>query len=166
MISDIDAVLDSGHVRRWHQHPIMSKHVENLAEHQWKVAVLMHWLDPDASQSDLIAALTHDVGEVIAGDLSPYAKALVGEAHAEVEVRARHDMVQIGSVLRPGHLLRVADKLAAWDFMLRNEPSLRWTEEWQVAVEYVINLGRTVTRDDRVPDLIARRHAELIERRL
>lgn len=158
-IKNIEMILDSGHVRRWHQHPIMSKHAENLAEHQWKVAMFTLWLDPDVSRAELIDALTHDVGELGAGDLAPSTKSQIQHEHAEIEARSRHEMVRI--CVMDTSARELADKLAAWDFMMRNEPSLRRTDEWIVAVMYIQCVGTSICGDDRVEDLIRTRNDAL-----
>jgi 5'-deoxynucleotidase YfbR-like HD superfamily hydrolase len=164
MIKNIEKLLDSGHVRRWHQHPVMSKHAENLAEHQWKVAMFTLWLDPEVSRAELIDALTHDVGELGAGDLSPITKAQMQHEHAEIEARSRTEMVR--NTVLDTSARELADKLAAWDFMTRHEPSLRWTDDWVVSVQYMQSVGYRICGDDRVLDLIKQRNDTLGARRL
>jgi 5'-deoxynucleotidase YfbR-like HD superfamily hydrolase len=58
-------VLLSGEVMRWHTHddPRLRRCGETDAAHQWGVAILVQWLDPECSKATLLWALTHDVGE-------------------------------------------------------------------------------------------------------
>lgn len=114
MIRDITQVLRSGHVRRWHQNPDMAACGENNAEHQWNVAAILLYIEPNATREQLIAALFHDVGELKVGD-KPWTMKHefphLAKHHAEVEASERSKMVQCEAWDDP--VVNAADKLAA-----------------------------------------------------
>ena len=131
MIQDIKQLIRSGGVKRWHQYPEMNGCNENLAEHQWTVAMLVLFFDPDASREDLIFALTHDVGELEAGDLSRQSKALNVIMEAETLARRRILSGKWDSgEYRHTHAIHLADRLAAWIKMMQFNPSLRRETAW------------------------------------
>ena len=62
---------DSGLCQRWHTNPELSKTNDCLAGHHGRVAQIILKNHPDPSINLIRAALTHDAGEYLAGDL-PY----------------------------------------------------------------------------------------------
>lgn len=69
----IKPVLDSGDVLRYHAATVDRK--QNLAEHQWGVALILKHIYPEASVDLIMEALTHDAGEAYTGDIpSPVKK--------------------------------------------------------------------------------------------
>ena len=135
-------ILRSGEVRRWHQNPEMVDCDERNSSHQWDTAMVLLYLEPNVSRDTLIYALTHDVGELIAGDLSsPFKREypLVAHAHGEVELQCRSSIVGFDTSpvrLSPHSvsLVRAADRLAAYWRMIRHRPALRHTDEWREMV--------------------------------
>ena len=125
MIQDIKQLIRSGGVKRWHQYPEMNGCNENLAEHQWTVAMLVLSFDPDASREDLIFALTHDVGELEMGDLSRQSKAMPGFMEEEALARKRIIVED-----EDCGVISLADPLAAWIKMMQFNPSLRRETAW------------------------------------
>lgn len=153
MINNIIHQLDSGRVRRWHSNPDMVDCGENNAEHQWRVAVFLLWIEPNASRHLLIAALTHDTGELMVGDLPKPVK----EAHPEMykmhEAVERSQRLRITSFAqhlsqREIRILKLCDALAALEQMALHAPGLRKTKEWGKAVlraqDETVELSNTV----------------------
>jgi 5'-deoxynucleotidase YfbR-like HD superfamily hydrolase len=64
---NIRNVLHSGDVARFHNHVGIDK--QNIAEHQWGVALIVEYIYPEGSKSLLLAALTHDAAEYYMGDI-------------------------------------------------------------------------------------------------
>ena len=62
----------SSFVRRWHTDARLAPTGQTLGHHQWGVATLILTLHPNPSRSLILAALTHDAGELLTGDV-PYA---------------------------------------------------------------------------------------------
>lgn len=135
MIHNIFDMLDSGRVRRWHCNPDMADCGEDNAQHQWHVAVFVLWLKPEASRELLIAALTHDTGELMTGDL-PYpvksANPEMYQMHEAIEREKRLSIIKTERLTEHEiNVLKAADRLAAWDRMLRHAPGLRHRSDWR-----------------------------------
>lgn len=133
-------ILRSGEVRRWHQNPEMVDCNERNSSHQWDTAMILLHLDPNVSRDALVYALTHDVGELIAGDLSsPFKREypLAAHAHSKVEMAVREHILCGNSpllTLDDATLIRTADQLAAYWRMIRHRPALRHDAEWSEMV--------------------------------
>ena len=132
MIHNARKLLRSGLVLRWHQNPDMSGCRETNAEHQWSVAMLVLTMEPEASRDLLIAALTHDAGEIDVGDLAFTSAA--PEGYREMERDARAALIDIPELSPREHMiLAAADRISAYHKMMQWNPSLaakddRWTE--------------------------------------
>lgn len=59
----------SSFVRRWHTDARLAPTGQTLGHHQWGVATLVLLLHPNPSRSLILAALTHDAGEMLTGDV-------------------------------------------------------------------------------------------------
>jgi 5'-deoxynucleotidase YfbR-like HD superfamily hydrolase len=70
--------LRSGGVQRYHAQPDIP--TQSTAEHMWGVAMLMMMFYPHCSKNLILAALTHDCGEVGVGDIPSPTKA----AHPDI----------------------------------------------------------------------------------
>jgi hypothetical protein len=82
----------SGNVRRWHHNPALAHTGQTDADHQGRCVQLLLALHPAASPMLVRAAAFHDVGELVAGDLSldfKRANPEIATAHAEFEHAAR-----------------------------------------------------------------------------
>jgi len=64
---NIKNLLNSGQVVRFHNHVGIDK--QSLAEHQWGVAMIVQYIEPECSKDLLLAALTHDAAEYYTGDM-------------------------------------------------------------------------------------------------
>lgn len=119
--------LNSGYVRRWHTHPFMSECGENLAAHQWGVAAIAIWLEPDISRDGLMLALFHDVGEALTGDLKgPFVAAYPAET-APIKAREQAHMEDLtGGVFGVSeweqNVVHVADKMHGYLTLYRYRP--------------------------------------------
>lgn len=100
-------MLDSGEVTRYHANPRLSRFGQTDAHHQWRCFVIILALHPNPSRDLLIAAATHDGGELMVGDLPyPVKKAHpgLGDVLNKIEAEQR---IKIGF---PHYELNEADK--------------------------------------------------------
>lgn len=128
-------LLRSGQVRRWHSNPDLGECGENNAQHQWAVAMIAWRLKPDISRAGLLYALTHDAGELVAGDLGYEFKRDNPEfaaAHRAYEFAARERMLPAPADCPEGEadLVKLADWVSAWNTMCRYFPSLAIRDDW------------------------------------
>ncbi len=134
----LSQVYRSGQVIRWHQNPEMNRAMQTNADHQWGVAVIiMSEFPDDVSVRLLRAALLHDVGEVVVGDLpgplkrDPRNTKLV-ELHTLAETYARNAMgIMLPRNRREAMILKYADTKEAYMTMLRHNPGLAARYDWQ-----------------------------------
>lgn len=86
----IGFMRDGMNVRRYHQYTLIES--DTVGKHSAGVALFANLIDPTARKEVLLAALFHDLGEVILGDIpAPTKRALSQSARDEldnVEVRA------------------------------------------------------------------------------
>ena len=131
----IAEVLKSGRVRRWHANPDMiDKTPENLAEHQWAVAMIVMFLDPNATAATIRYALTHDVGEKDVGDLPSDFKrqnSHIAMRHKQIEDVNRKVRVGNSDADADVPLVSMADSLAAHWFVACHAPGLARRRDWQ-----------------------------------
>lgn len=59
--------LRGGAVKRYHTEPIDIR--QDVAQHTWRMMVILQHIWPDASRELLLAAMRHDMAEVFVGDL-------------------------------------------------------------------------------------------------
>ena len=131
-------VWKSGLVRRWHSNPDMAHTAQTNAQHQWGCAILALSLWPDDHQL-MIAALTHDVGEVGVGDVSAVAKlgswALTDAINAAEKLSfERLDLPQPGWSRR----LNLIDRLEAYLWTAQRAPQLLSGDGWPKAQHYIL----------------------------
>lgn len=73
MTSILD-IYKSGEVRRWHSNPAMAHVCDTVAAHSSRVAKIILRFHPNPSMALIVAALTHDDGESLTGDVPSPAK--------------------------------------------------------------------------------------------
>lgn len=156
-------IYRSGLVRRWHQNPEMSQFDQNDAAHQWGCAMLLLILHPSPSNDLLIYVLTHDVGEIDAGDLANPSKnrqPQLSEMLREFESRSRAETLGVRLETRQ-HLkdyaddwLWLVDKLEAVLFMLTFHPQLAQSRGWPGHIEEVIEKAVELKCSQTVRELI------------
>lgn len=96
-------------VRRYHQYFVHKE--DTIASHSCGVALFVHLIDPDARKEVLLAALTHDLGEVLTGDVpSPFKQMLSREAAKEIDILEKN---AVGS-----HGLNYAERLSPGEYKL------------------------------------------------
>lgn len=144
---DLNQIMRSGYVRRWHANPDMAHIPENLAEHHCRVAQIILALHPSPSLALIDAALHHDCGEMRVGDVSYEAKhsnAALANALYDAECAAMLDMgLAINLGADDAAWLKFADRLAAYLHVKHYRPELLHGRDWRLAIERLVTM-----RDD------------------
>ena len=135
----------SGRVMRWHTNPRMSSTQDRLDGHHGRVAQIIIECHPDPSVVLLRAALTHDAGEAIVGDLPADMKRQmpeVAERHALVEAVSRDTISGAFPDLSESDQtwLRYADRLDAFLWAQFHGEDMT-TLDWRLAREEIARLA-------------------------
>ena len=133
--------LESGEVTRYHAVPTVQP--QNLAHHQWNVAVIGLFLWPTMRKELLVELLHHDTGEVVTGDIPYTIKRDYPELKrmlSVIEHDTRHDQLMVAPMdLTPEEtaLLKMADTLDGFIWCAKHEQrgpvEARWHEAYLVA---------------------------------
>lgn len=106
-------ILDSGEVERFHQQPRVTK--QTIAQHSWRMSMLIQYFNPDCRKELILAALTHDCSEYVTGDSpatikwhSPILKAELDSIEEKVE---KDWGIQFGLTEPEKRLLKFCDVL-------------------------------------------------------
>lgn len=145
-------IYRSGFVQRYHQNPEMAKYGQTNAAHQWGVAMLIKILEPNASPTLLMFALTHDVGEIDVGDLAePFKRENPEFADRHEILENFHRRKTLGDVVTPdkltiheSELFGLCDKLEAILFVGTVEPELLKKRGWPEMIDDVLRTARTL----------------------
>ena len=135
----------SGRVMRWHTNPRMSSTQDRLDGHHARVAQIILERHPGPSVGLLRAALTHDAGEAIVGDLPADMKRQmpeVAERHALVEAVSRDTISGAFPDLSESEetWLRYADRLDAYLWAQFHGEDMT-TLDWRLAREEIARLA-------------------------
>jgi hypothetical protein len=135
----------SGRVMRWHTNPHMAGTGDRLDGHHARVAQIILEKHPEPSVALLRAALTHDVGEMIVGDLPADMKRQmpeVAERHALVEAVSRDTISGAFPDLSESEetWLRYADRLDAYLWAQFHAEDMT-TLDWRLAREEIARLA-------------------------
>jgi len=135
----------SGRVMRWHTNPRMSSTQDRLDGHHARVAQIILERHPGPSVELLRAALTHDAGEAIVGDLPADMKRQmpeVAERHALVEAVSRDTIAGAFPDLSESDQtwLRYADRLDAYLWAQFHGEDMK-TLDWRLAREEIARLA-------------------------
>ena len=138
----------SGRVMRWHTNPRLAGTGDRLDGHHARVAQIILEKHPEPSVALLRAALTHDAGEMIVGDIPSGMKRDmpdVAERHALVEAVSRDTIAGVFPDLSESEetWLRYADRLDAYlwaSWHARHQDEDMTTTEWRLAREEIARL--------------------------
>lgn len=143
-IKQPEHLIQSGFSRRWHSNPDMADKPDDLAQHQWSVAMLVLTLKPDCSKELLVEALTHDVGEYVAGDLAYDFKINnpeIAAMHKVSEEEARAEIITTDKVSHEElQVLKLADWLSSYVWVAKNNPALLWRTDWVEQADYFLSI--------------------------
>ena len=132
-------IFNAGRCRRWHTHPVMADYDDRLDAHQGRVARLAMALFP-GDTALILAALIHDDGESIVGDVPNPVKNRLPQVARD----ALDEMERIGIDRMWGHQpalnldqgkrLRLCDKLDAIMWAASKAPHLMREPGWQADI--------------------------------
>lgn len=140
-MADTLGIWRDSFARRWHTNPDMSHTTDFNCAHQGRVALLVLSMFPDASLELLRAAVTHDQGESGVGDVAfpvkqrhpDFTKALDAMEADHMAARGLPPVDLTGDDLRK---LKLCDRLDAVLWMLKCNPALVASDQWQSDIEF------------------------------
>lgn len=139
MKPNLQSIFNAGRVRRWHSNPDMSWTDDYNDGHQGRVARIILALHPHPSTFLLSAALTHDDGELAAGDMCHDAKRENPELRAMIQKVEDAGTCNIWGIsatpcsrLLPDERewLKFADQLDSYMWMMYRKPALSMQTDW------------------------------------
>ena len=154
----------SGQVMRWHQNPEIAVYQQNNAAHQWGCVALLLHLHPDPSIALIRFMITHDVGELDAGDMAGPAKRsrpAFMKIHEALETECRHKT--LGPHLAGSeHSLNdeelqwsvMIDRLEAFLFVSMHRPDRLNCDGWGKTEKFVRDNAAVLGCEFSVHDLI------------
>lgn len=151
----------AGEVRRWHMNPVMARSGQTLADHQGRCVQLLLLLNPGASPALIRTVAFHDVGELVAGDLSrtlKEAQPTLAARHAEFESAARQAICGPDPDLTEAELawVKLIDHLEAAAYVLLTAPweADRYASGWPVALRLIRSAAEEMGVGDTVAGLL------------
>ena len=140
----------AGSTHRWHTNPIFAATRDRVDAHSGRVAILILQFRPDASAELLRAAITHDLGECFAGDISGPVKRQIPDLSAALE-RLEGDALRSMGLGMPAlaandaSLLRLCDWLDAYLWALVHRPDLvRSHPDWRAQLRRLQALANSL----------------------
>ncbi len=136
-MNNILKAWNAGMVKRWHCNPQLCDSNDYDSGHQQRCTILLLLFWPDATREQIIDMLTHDQGEIDAGDMSYVVKRKHPEFSSQLQV------IEVESIQNQGLPVFVLDPedyakrkwldmLDSYMWMLRNKPTMRHKKEWEV----------------------------------
>lgn len=167
-----DVILDKWNacaVRRWHTNPHLRDTLDPIDGHSARVLIIALDLYPPLSREAMIYALTHDGGEHAVGDVSYEAKRK-NPAFADM-ARSLEEEARIGLGFpavtriddRSKRVIKLADWLDSWLWMIRHKPGLRLRADWVKQAKEAHDLADALGGDipGKLKALVARVEADL-----
>lgn len=158
-MNNIVKAWTAGFVRRWHTNTHLCDTVDYDSGHQQRCCILLLLLWPNASRTSIIDTLTHDQGEIDAGDMAHPAK----RKHPQIAELLQ--LVEDASIKEQGFSLghitdqeyaqrKFVDFLDSYLWMLRHKPYLRRQKAWSDQKEQLLEQAQTLDVFDKVQGLI------------
>lgn len=150
--SDIVSKHRAARVTRYHANPDFNMIGQNNADHSFGVAMIIAHFHPSPSANLLMAALHHDLGEYVVGDLpAPFKldqrNVFIMGYHAEAEARALWEFGVVESIER------LTDKERLWlKFADKLEPLLLFlslkikAEQVESASDFIVSFNNALSR--------------------
>ena len=112
--SRLKLLRKSGYVKRFHTLPTIGE-VQSVSAHSWNVTLLINELFPDCGKQLLLAAMYHDVAEVIIGDMPATTKwkyPELAEVLSQAERKVEEELnIQFALTEREKIILKMCDML-------------------------------------------------------
>lgn len=102
LASQIKFIRSGMNVRRYHQHPTLE--IDTVGKHSAGVALFISLIDPTVRKEVLLAALCHDLGEWVLGDIPAPTKRLLSDG-AKTEI----DRIEEEALFAHGCLVSLTD---------------------------------------------------------
>jgi len=156
----IHPIYQSGGVTRWHARPEVTAPQTN-ADHHGRVAQIMLYFWPNVSQELIYAALHHDCGELVTGDV-PYSVKLarpeLAKMLGEVEEQACDDMGVTRTNITQGEhrILKFCDRLEAYTFIAMHHPHLLGNADWIEGRAHIDDTAKKLGVQARLKEWFAR----------
>jgi hypothetical protein len=155
----IHPIYRSGGVTRWHARPEVTAQTD--ADHHGRVAQIMLYFWPNVRREMIYAALHHDCGELVAGDVPHPAKQAMPELATmldKVEAQARADMGVTTIEMTPGErrVLKFCDRLEAYTFIAMHHPHLLSNADWIEDRAHIDDTAKKLGVQARLKDWLAR----------
>ena len=118
----------AGFTHRWHTHPNLSVTADRTDGHSARVAILVLLMKPDASAALLRTAITHDLGEAVAGgDVSYPFKQAFPDINQKLEQMEALALAGMGLTLpdlteEETRIFNLCDRLDAYLWALHHIP--------------------------------------------
>lgn len=147
---DLNEVFLAGLVHRWHTNPHLAHTHDRLDGHAGRVARILLAMHPDPSVALLRAALTHDDGESVSGDIPGPTKRAHPEYAGAAEVLERAEIERLwgrdGDDLTPCALrwLCFADRLDAYQWAAHFAPQRIWDDGWPESRAWLMSEARAL----------------------
>ena len=141
-MTNLNSIFRAGFVRRWHSDPDLCHTVDRIDGHSARVARIILALHPSPSVALIRAALTHDDGESVTGDMGAMCKRenpQLAEMLAEAEYAARRALWGVDPYLRHvDHLwLKFADRLDAYMWAAHHAPHIMGRDGWPELLTWI-----------------------------
>ena len=141
-MTNLRNIFRAGFVRRWHSNPDLCHTVDRIDGHSARVARIILALHPSPSVALIRAALTHDDGESVTGDMSAVCKhgnPQLLSLLARVEYIARTDLwgLDPNLVLADIQWLKFADRLDAYMWAAHHAPHIMDRDGWPELLTWI-----------------------------
>jgi 5'-deoxynucleotidase len=126
----------AGFVRRWHTNPELAHTNDRIDGHAGRVARIILMLHPKPSVALIRAALIHDDGESVVGDVSAPSKdkyPVIADALEEMEYIARCSIWGHCEEFHEHKWLKFADRLDAYMWAQHHAPHVMGGDGWPEA---------------------------------
>jgi hypothetical protein len=153
-----DTILwKSGGVKRWHcsLDRALRESGDTTASHQWRCAMLLMMLHPLPSAHLLACVLTHDVPEIVTGDVPGPAKAgMLGEVLAMAEAQVAESFGLPMPTDKDTRWLSLVDRLDAYLWAREHAPYVLKTSAWMSNYAGILALSDTLGVREKVEALV------------
>ena len=151
MTANITDIFRAGLVRRWHCNPDLAHTVDRIDGHGARVARIIIALNPQPALKLIDAALTHDDGESVTGDVSRTTKALHPVFSALLEKMEKAARISLWGYdataeLAPSECLwlKFADRLDAYMWAQHHAPHVLTSDDWPDARVWLLETAEAL----------------------
>ena len=141
-MTNLRNIFRAGFVRRWHSDPDLCHTVDRIDGHSARVARIILALHPSPSVALIRAALTHDDGESVTGDMSAVMKRnnpVIAAHLAGAEYIARTDLWGLDPPICrvDERWLKFADRLDAYMWASHHAPHIMDRDDWPELLAWI-----------------------------